>query len=839
MKFNKSFPINTIASVAGLCFLLPGTSLRAELYFNVNALNLSEEQKKHIDMNLLSRTTIHIPGEYEVKLRVNNIDAGVFTFNFVERDNQLSPELTPAILREAGVRVSAITGMRNLGDDDIITHPGDYIAGAQVAFEFEQAVLNLSIPQAAMDNPIRGYIPPEQWDDGLPMMFSSYSFSGAENRSQKTGSRSRSQFLSLRNGINVGPWRLRNNSNYENSSGKNRWNALQTQLERDIRSLRSRLVIGETTSPGLLYDSFSFRGASLSSQDNMLPDSQQGYAPQITGVAVTNATVEIRQNGNLLYQTYVPPGEFVINDLYATSTSGDFDITIREEDGTVRTFTQSFASPPISVRRGAMKYAIAAGEFGTRHDSRDDTHSQRFGQAEFLYGVLNNTSLYSGLIAAQHYRSVMIGIGQGMGMAGALSLDVTHSASQFSDGAKRTGQSWRMRYSKHFDTTGTSMTLAGYRYASDGYYDFDEASSNYYTQNRFAKAALKSRAQLSLSQNMGLFGSLSVSASQLEYWGGRATRSRSITGSWGKSFNGMSINLNQSQNKSWRSGKTDNVTSVSMSLPLGRWLSDANSSLQMSNSFTRSDTGASTLNSTLSGSALEGRNLSWSVSQARSEQASGRTSNSTALAGTWQAGNVTLNAGYADYYGENRRINWGGRGAVVAHPYGVTFSPPLSEGSGYALVRAPGAKGVAVKNRTGVVTDGRGYAVLSSMMAYRKNSIALDTATLGEDVDLLQPVQSAVPTREALVLADYETSVGHRAFIRLTQNGSPVPFGAVVSAGESRGITGEDGRVFLSGLSDKTKITVTLADGKSCHSLFALSGSRKNNGIVMTEMQCA
>lgn len=839
MKLDKYFPLNAIASVLGICALLPATSLHAELYFNVNALNLSEEQKKQMDMSLLSRTNIQMPGRYEVKLRVNNIDSGVYTFNFVEHDNQLIPELTPAVLREAGVRVSAVPGLQNLDDNAVITHPGDYIPGAQVEFVFEQAVLNLSIPQAAMDSQAQGYIPPEQWDDGLPMIFSSYSYSGAENHSRKTDNRSRSQFLSLRNGVNLGPWRFRNNSNYEYSSGKNRWNALQTQLERDIRSLRSRLVIGETSSPGLLYDSFSFRGASLSSQDTMLPDSQQGYAPQITGVAVTNATVEIRQNGNLLYQTYVPPGEFVINDLYATTTSGDFEIAIREEDGTVRTFTQSFASPPVSVRQGAIKYSIAAGEFGTRHDHSDDALNQRFGQAEFLYGVLNNTSLYSGLIAAQHYRSAMLGIGQGMGTLGALSLDVTHSAAQFNDGEKQSGQSWRMRYSKHFDTTGTSMTLAGYRYASDGYYDFDEASNNYYTHSRSIHGALKSRAQLSLSQNMGPIGSLAVSASQLEYRGNRDTRSRSISGSWSKSFNGVSINLNQSQNKDWRSGRTDNVTSISMTLPLGRWLNNTSSSLQMSNSFTRSDSGSSTLNSTLSGSALEGRKLSWSVSQARSEQASGSTSNSTALTGTWQGGKVALNAGYSDYYGENRRINWGARGAVVAHPYGVTFSPPLSEGSGYALVRAPGAKGIKVKNRNGLATDSRGYAVVPSMMAYRKNSITLDTATLGEDVDLRQPVQSAVPTREALVLADYETSVGHRAFIRLTQNGRPVPFGAMVSAGETQGITGEDGEVFLSGLADKAQITVTLADGKSCNSIFTLSGTRKTNGIVLADMKCA
>ncbi|HED1257266.1 TPA: fimbrial biogenesis outer membrane usher protein, partial [Citrobacter amalonaticus] len=255
------------------------------------------------------------------------------------------------------------------------------------------------------------------------------------------------------------------------------------------------------------------------------------------------------------------------------------------------------------------------------------------------------------------------------------------------------------------------------------------------------------------SQNIGPAGSVSLSANQLEYWGGSDTRSRSLTGSWSKTFSGVSVNLNQSQSKSWRTGRTDNVTSVSVSLPLGKWLSGNSNALRMSNSFTRSDTGASTLNSTLSGTALEGRNLSWSASQARSEQASGKTSNSTALSGTYQGGLATVNLGYSDFYGESQRMNWGVQGAAVLHPYGVTLSPPLSEGSSYALVRAPGARNVKVRNKTGLSTDARGYAVVPSMMAYRENSITLDTATLGDDVDLSQPVKKAVPTREALVLA--------------------------------------------------------------------------------------
>ncbi|WP_253899173.1 fimbria/pilus outer membrane usher protein, partial [Pseudocitrobacter vendiensis] len=338
MKFWAVLPVLRLLPVSISSALFYATGAGAELYFNVNALDLSEEQKSQIDLNILSRTDIQMPGQYDVTVRVNRQDAGKHSLNFVERDNTLCPELTLTFLREQGVKVAAITGLKTLEDSDVIKQISDVLPGAEAQFDFDKAVLNLSIPQAAIDNEVRGYIPPEQWDDGLPMLFASYSASGAETRNRRTGREESTQYVNLRSGANYGPWRLRNNSYYQRNGNINQWKSLQSWLERDIRSLRSRLVMGETSSPGLIYDSFSFRGVSLASQDSMLPNSMQGYAPQITGVAITNATVEVRQNGNLLYQTYVSPGEFVINDLYATSTSGDFEITIREEDGTVRTY---------------------------------------------------------------------------------------------------------------------------------------------------------------------------------------------------------------------------------------------------------------------------------------------------------------------------------------------------------------------------------------------------------------------------------------------------------------------------------------------------------------------
>ena len=56
----------------------------------------------------------------------------------------------------------------------------------------------------------RGYVPQSQWDDGIPAAFTDYSLSGGQARHQSGVTTS--SYLSLRNGINLGAWRLRNTS---------------------------------------------------------------------------------------------------------------------------------------------------------------------------------------------------------------------------------------------------------------------------------------------------------------------------------------------------------------------------------------------------------------------------------------------------------------------------------------------------------------------------------------------------------------------------------------------------------------------------------------------------
>ncbi|WP_042918062.1 FimD/PapC N-terminal domain-containing protein, partial [Klebsiella oxytoca] len=103
--------------------------------------------------------------------------------------------------------------------------------------------LYLTVPQAFMGNRARGYIPPELWDHGINAGLLNYNFTG-NNVHNDIGGSSNYAYLNLQSGLNLGAWRLRDNTTWSYSSSgsssasENKWQHVNTWLERDITALR-------------------------------------------------------------------------------------------------------------------------------------------------------------------------------------------------------------------------------------------------------------------------------------------------------------------------------------------------------------------------------------------------------------------------------------------------------------------------------------------------------------------------------------------------------------------------------------------------------------------------
>lgn len=855
-----------------ILILLSSPASRAENYFN--PAFLSGDGSAVADLSRFEGDG-QAPGTYRVDVYVNDTFLATrdVVFNAAEKkagsaasngdDTGLTPCLTVKSLDDMGVNVAAFPALKDLAPETC-TDVSQVIPSASTLFNFEQLRLDISIPQAAMNTQARGYIPPEQWDEGINALLLNYNFTGSDShdRSSVTGGTDHNYFLGLNGGLNIGPWRLRDYStwNYNRTpQGTTRdWQHVSTYVERAVKSVKGELTAGDTYTPSDVFDSVGIRGVQLASDDNMLPDSQRGFAPTVRGIARSNAQVTIRQNGYTIYQSYVSPGAFEITDLFPTSSSGDLTVEVKEADGSVNSYVVPYSAVPVLQREGRVKYAVSAGKYHSNSDQQDDVD---LAQGTLIWGLPHGVTAYGGTQWSDNYLALALGLGVNMGDYGALSMDVTQARSELADDSTHHGQSLRFLYAKSLNNYGTNIQLLGYRYSTKGFYTLEDTTyrhmdgysvdtqdgeehvepelSDYY--NLYYNK--RGKAQVNISQQLGDQGAAFVTASRQSYWNTDETESLLQVG-YNGNLKGISYSLSYNYSKSPGLDEADQIFAFSMSIPLSQWLSSSGDSTQPSHNAyatysTSTDThGNMTQNAGISGTLLSDNNLNYNVQQGYQNHGNGASGNaSLEYDGAYGQANIGYNySGNGDY----QQVNYGLSGGVVAHRHGITLSQPLGETN--VLIAAPGASGVSVDANAGVQTDWRGYAVVPYATTYRRNRMALDTSSLPDDVDIDDAVTSVVPTRGALVLANFKASVGARALITLTHNGRPVPFGSSVTRSDegSGSIVGDDGQVYLSGLAQEGVLTAQWGKdaGSHCTAHYTLPAKNESQPISRVTGVC-
>lgn len=860
-------PRKTIIRVGGALFFCINYAAYAEYHFNPAFLAL--DPSTVADLNHFQSGTDMAPGKYKVDVYVNGSFSATRPVVFLSKKNESEEELKPIFTIEQlfslGVRTDTLPALKGKKTSDTVSLE-DNIPDAKATADLSNLRLDLSIPQIAMRNDARGYIPPEQWDQGINALLLNYNLTGNKDW-YNTGS-AKSNFLSLQSGLNLGPWRLRDNSSWsrnEYTSGRSQseWQHISTYVERNIETLKGELTAGDTSTRGDVFDSYPLRGVKVESDENMLPDSQRGFAPTIRGIARGNAKVTVRQNNYVLYQTYVSAGAFEINDLFPTSSSGDLQVTITESDGSTRTFTVPYSSVPGLQREGHVTYALSAGKYHSGSDTQDDPE---VAQGTFFWGLGSGYTLFSGVQASDNYKSLAVGMGKNLGTLGAISVDLTSADSTLTDGSSHSGQSVRFLYAKSLNEMGTTFNLTGYRYSTQGYYtlsdttykmmsgynspdddslndrndDDDEPDyANYYNLWYTKKGKL----QLSINQSLGQWGSFYLSGSEQSYWHTDKT-DRYYQAGFSSSVGDVSYSVNYSYNRYMSQPDTDQVVSLNFSLPIGKWLSNSSGDINRNNSnnayLTYNNSmghdGRTTQTAGISGTMLDDGNLDYSVQQGYVNQGEGASgSASLGYRGTYN----NLNLGY-NYSADSHQVNYGIAGGVVVHRNGITLSQPLGDTN--ILVAAPGAAGVALENNTGVKTDWRGYAVIPYASTYRMNRVALNTRTLNKHTDLESSVVNVVPTPGAMVRAEFMPHSGERVLMTLLRAGKPVPFGAMVSGGgnDEAAIVGDDGLVYLPGLGHSGKLLAQWGGAKDqqCTVDFHIPEQKEEESVVRMGGQC-
>ncbi|WJV24464.1 MULTISPECIES: fimbria/pilus outer membrane usher protein [Pseudomonas] len=777
-----------------------------------------------------------LPGFNNVDLYINERFSGNRRLEFARRGKSVQACLPLSLLLEIGVREQALRDARHGLSLDIESSEcrtiNEWLPLGKADFDARGQRLVLSIPQAQLNQVAHDLVPQSLWQHGENALFSSYNLSyfGVTSANNKSTD---SSFLSLRNGLNLGSWQLRNQSSISWFDGGGRWQSDSTYLRRVLPDWRADLTVGDSYTQGRILDGVAYRGAAIFSDERMLPQSQRGYAPVVQGNVSSNSRVVIWQSGRQIYETTVPAGPFKITDLYPASYSGDLVVVITEADGHQYSYNVPFSSVAGSLRPGLARYSATAGQ--TRFDM------QGIGEADFVdwtleQGISNSLTLNGGMrLSDIDYSSQSFG-GVMSSRLGAFGLDVTHSSSQQGGGNKQ-GWMFRQSFSRTLPWTDTYLSLIGYRYSTAGYTSLRQAMVERKQQQeefsdrfrRYYGFGQRQRMELTLSQPLGDYGSFFVSGSRTDYHQGGADSQFQLTHQ--RNFGKINTSLSFSR-QFQRDGQADNVIAVSISAPLdfGKKSASLNLSAQQRD-------GKSSMQSGVNGLLDEEGRWAYSLHGSR---AFGKDNwnNSIGTSLDYQSPYARLGAGLSESV-DSTQVSALAAGALVVHSGGITLGQYL--GDTFALVEAPGAKGAKLGSMSAPTIDSHGFALLPSLTPYAFNRISLDPLGMDENVELLQSSKQAVPYSGAVLKVKFATHQGRALMLRLIQaGGQVVPFGAtaVDIDGKEVGLVGQSGLLYLR--EEKAQAIYQVKWGiESCKALVDFSDKPQKTPILRFDVLCA
>lgn len=767
--------------------------------FNTDILDASD--KENLDLSKFSASGYIMPGSYMLNLQVNSRPIYDIDIDYIEYKDEHDKTNVAACLTEEHI---ALLGLKP-EEHDRITWWKDglcadlsQLAGVSVVGDLGKSSINISIPQALLEYNDSTWVSPSRWENGIPGIFIDYNTVYTDNGNAKN-SLNNSGML----GANLGSWRFR--GEYQgNSNSFSDFYFPRVYAYTAVPEIKSKLTIGEDYFNSNLFESWRFVGASLSSDERMLPPKLRGYAPEVTGIARTNAKVTITQQGRKVYETNVPAGPFRIQELSST-VKGQLDVKIEEQDGSVQTFTQNTATIPYLTRPGHIRYSFSLGK---PSDFNHNHQGPLFNVGEFSWGISNQWSLYGGGLLSSGYQLVALGLGKDLSSYGTISTDVTQSRADIPEINDLTGKSWRLSYSKRFDDINSEVTFAGYKFSEKKFMTMNQyltalkgGEGNGRSKELYSIIASKRFDNLNMSTNL--------SWNHRTYWDRSANDRLSLSlSNYMDIYNWKSISSSLTVSRNKYNGKNDDMVMLGFSVPL------SNGNVSYSTNISRS------INThTTSFYSRFNDNDSYRLSVASNDLGDSKTIIDQG------SGYYTHKGSLADISANIARVNNGNTsygttitGGLTATKEGVALHPGGSLGDTRFMVSTGGVSDVPIDTR--LKSNFNGIAVIPSVNSYYLTGAKIDANRLPDNIDIVDsPISEAALTEGAIGFRRFNVLKGSKGFaIIMLDSGKPVPFGAAVKNSHDIdvGIVGDDGLAWLVGIKKDESYSVSWGNQVHC-----------------------
>lgn len=779
--------------------------------FNTDVLDLKD--KANIDFSRFSQANYILPGQYHLSVHLNDQTIKEYDIRFQAapgKPDSSVPCVTAEMVTELGLKPEAL-GKVTWWPADTGEQCADLtgLDGASVQGDLSTNTLQINIPQAYLEYSDPNWVPPSRWDNGEPGLLLDYNVNTSVTRPQM-GNQTQDASVNGTVGANAGAWRLRGDyqGSYNHTTGQREGNTQnfawsRVYLFRAVPRIHATVSLGENYLASNLFDSWRYTGVSLNSDDRMLPPSLRGYAPEVTGIARTNARVTVSQQGRVIYETTVPSGPFRIQDL-SSAVSGKLDVKVEEQDGSTQTFQVDTATIPYLTRPGMLQYRLASGR-----PSSYDHHAEGplFTTGEFSWGITNGWSLYGGAILAGDYNSGAVGIGRDLYALGALSADVTQSYAKIPDKTNRQGKSWRVSYSKRFDDINSEITFAGYRFSERNYMSMGE-----YLDARYREGASGHNKELyTVTASKGfddLRLSMYLSYSHQTYWDRAADDRFSLSASTYFDLGPLqNTAMTLSATRSQYMGRNDDMMYLSLSVPWGGSTLSYNGQYS-ENRYSQTASFYDRIDNNNNYRLSAGNSLG--NGQGSRSQGSGYFTHHGDVA------EMTANLSYSQNSYTSMGLSLAG-GATVT-PKGAALHAGGGNGATRLMVDTDGVSGVPVDGGR-EHSNAFGIAVVPDIGSYYRNSTSLDLTSMPDDVEASQSVVESALTDGAIGYRQFAVVQGAKAMAVLAlADGSHPPFGATVTngAGHELAVVADGGLAWLTGLKEGATLNVNWNGKRQC-----------------------
>lgn len=702
-----------------------------------------------------------LPGTHSVSVKVNGNDRGTAAVRFSEDGTMC---VDNDFLEFAGLMPVPIKANETCHD---------------IRSDYAQAVINPLPNQEAVEL----YLPPEALNSlsadvknfqhgGTAGMLNYSLFSTKSDYSGSDSSSNRYSQASLEAGFNTMDWSLRSRYILTDDNGNRNAESIYTYAEHVFVPQRLTMQVGEVNAMSDVLSGVPITGVQLMPTSGLQKDSS---GVSVSGIARTSqARVEVRQNGRLIFNTLVPAGPFTLDDVPMVRNNVDLDVTVVESDGS----TNHYIVPASSVKSRNLSrpngLTVSAGQVRGIDSDYSDPLVFNVSDGWRIFPWMN--LLASGVVA-EDYQAAGARTEFMVTDDWNISTSMAASKAQFGDSDNGIKNELQSDYS-FTENVGLSASVAhysgDYRELADAMDDDYQGYDNSYSANIRWSTPLAGAFSAGLSYNQAA---------------GDGEDSRYLLLSWGKTFKYASVNVNwQSAVGNSDDDQNDDLLYINLSIPLG--------GSQSLSSYMRKQGDSTSYGLANSGSL--GNDTNYYISADRDQESKENSFN----------GNINTNLHYAQLSvgggtsGDNQRnYNATLSGGIAMHKEGVTFSPySIKDTFAIAKLSEPKA-GVEITTPQGTVwTDRWGQAVIPGLTEWRNSRIEVDANKLPQSMTLANGTKYIAAAHGSVSEVSFKVLNSRRVMLRIKQaDGKPLTKGlSVVDDKDNYVVTVvDDGHVFL------------------------------------------